>query len=109
MEHTWYTHGRRNLRLSTKNSLYLENGTQQTHISLFVKGKDVVRALSNGDISDDLALRELPEITHSLGFYTFLRISEAPEARNFEFCTQIQATSSISHDKLPLNGRARTG
>jgi len=98
MVHTWsekFTTFDKELTISRKRY------TQQTHISLFVKGKDVVRALSNGDISDDLALRELPEITHSLGFYTFLRISEAPEARNFEFCTRYRPRQVLAMTSYP--------
>ena len=45
-----------NRRLSTNNRLYLENGTRQTlrHIVSIKVEQEVVCALSNGGIADDL-------------------------------------------------------
>jgi len=45
--------GSANLRLSSTNSLYLENYTRQTHTFVRkVDRKRIVGALSNGDIAD---------------------------------------------------------
>jgi len=41
------------LRISTNNSLYLENGTRETH-SFYKDKQEVVCALLNGDIVDEL-------------------------------------------------------
>jgi len=42
-----------NRRLSTYNRLYLENGQDRRTVSIKIE-QEVVRALSNGDIADDL-------------------------------------------------------